>query len=54
MDFNLFLQNGAVIRSYKKGEIIVKEGGKARFFLAVYSGEVKMYNTSDDGQEFIL
>lgn len=53
MDFNLLLQYGAVIRRHKKEEVIIKEGGKARFFLVVYSGEIKMYNTGDDGQEFI-
>lgn len=53
MNFNLLLQYGAVIRKYKKEELIIKEGCKARFFLVVYSGEIKMYNTGDDGQEFI-
>jgi len=53
MDYNLLLQYGAVIRRHKKEEVIIKEGGKARFFFVVYSGEIKMYNTGDDGQEFI-
>ncbi len=53
MDHNLLLQYGAVIRKHKKEEIVIKEGGKARFFFVVYSGEIKMYNTGDDGKEFI-
>lgn len=47
------IQAGAVVRSYKKGEVILKEGSKARFYFQVVSGEVKMVNTGESGQEFI-
>ena len=53
IDTNLLIEYGAIIRSYKKGSLIIGEGNRARFFFQVYSGEVKMYNTGDDGQEFI-
>ncbi|MEO8711550.1 MAG: Crp/Fnr family transcriptional regulator [Parafilimonas sp.] len=53
IDYELLIQAGAVIRKYKKGEFIVKEEEKARFYFQVVSGEVKMINTDDKGHEFI-
>lgn len=51
--YELLIQAGAVVRRYKKGEAILTEGGVARFYFQIVSGEVKMVNTSDDGQDFI-
>ena len=51
-NIDLLIGYGAVIRKYKKGSMVIKEGGKARFFHQVYAGEIKMYNTAGDGQEF--
>lgn len=53
IDQQLLIQAGAVIRKYKKGEFIVKEDEKAKFYFQVVSGEVKMINTDDKGHEFI-
>jgi CRP-like cAMP-binding protein len=53
IDFKLLLGLGAEIRTYKKGEYIIREGGKARFYLQVVSGKIKMMNIGDKGQEFI-
>ena len=53
MDHSILLDYGAVIRKHSKGDLIIREGTKARFFFTVYTGEIKMYNTGDDGQEFI-
>jgi CRP-like cAMP-binding protein len=52
-EYELLMSAGAVIRSYEKGVIIVKEGGIAKFYFHVVTGEVKMVNTGDNGQEFI-
>lgn len=49
----LLIQAGAVIRKYKKGEYIVREGGRAKFYFQVFTGRIKMINTGDKGQEFI-
>jgi CRP-like cAMP-binding protein len=51
-NIDLLIGYGEVIRKYKKGSMVIKEGGKARFFHQVYAGEIKMYNTAGDGQEF--
>lgn len=53
IDYELLMQSGAVLRVYKKGAFILKEGGPARYYFQVASGEVKMVNTGENGQEFI-
>lgn len=53
LDYELLIQAGAVVRTYAKGELILKEGNKARFYFQLVTGEVKMVNTGDNGQEFI-
>lgn len=53
VDYELLVQAGAVLRAYKKGAFILKEGGIAKYYFQVVSGEVKMVNTGDNGQEFI-
>ena len=53
LDYELLIQEGAVLRTYRKGEAILKEGGKPRFYFQVVTGEVKMVNTGENGQEFI-
>ena len=53
LDYELLIQAGAVVRSYKKGAVILREGGKARFYFQVVAGEVKMMNIGENGQEFI-
>lgn len=52
-EYELLMSAGAVTRSYEKGAVIVKEGGIAKFYFQVVTGEVKMVNTGDNGQEFI-
>jgi CRP-like cAMP-binding protein len=44
---------GAIRKSYKKTEIIFKEGNQAIQYYQILSGEVKMNNFNDDGREFI-
>ncbi|TWV99808.1 Crp/Fnr family transcriptional regulator [Chitinophaga pinensis] len=53
LDYELLIQAGAVTRSFKKGDTILKEGNHARFYFQLISGEVKMVNTGENGQEFI-
>jgi len=53
LDYELLIQAGATIRNYSKGDVILKEGSLARFYFQIVSGEVKMVNTGESGQEFI-
>lgn len=53
IDENLLLQFGASLKSYPKGTIIFHEGGVAKYYFQIQSGEVKMNNFNEDGKEFI-
>lgn len=53
LDYELLIQAGAVARTYSRGDFILKEGNKARFYFQLVTGEVKMVNTGENGQEFI-
>lgn len=53
LDYEILIQAGAVTRSFKKGDMILKEGNLARFYFQIIGGEVKMVNTGQNGQEFI-
>lgn len=50
---DLLAEFGAVTRLYKKNSYIFKEDGLAKFYYQVVSGEIKMFNISESGQEFI-
>ncbi len=49
----LLKKYGATVLRKTKGDVIIREGEKARSFYVVKSGQVKMINTSEDGKEFI-
>lgn len=53
ISYELLVRAGAVLKTYKKGAVILKEGGKARCYFQLVTGEVKMVNTGENGQEFI-
>jgi len=44
----------AMVRSYKKGAMIMLEGERARGFYVVASGKVKVFKLSSEGKEQIL
>ncbi|MCD8453263.1 Crp/Fnr family transcriptional regulator [Tenacibaculum finnmarkense genomovar ulcerans] len=48
----LLLEQGATIKSYKKGEFIFNKGNTAKHYYQIISGEIKMNNFNDDGKEF--
>ena len=50
---NLLIDFGAVQTTFKKGELIFREGEQPHFYFQVVSGEVKMNNYNDEGKEFI-
>lgn len=44
---------GAEIAEFENGDIVFREGDKARFYHQVEAGEVKMSNLNEEGKEFI-
>lgn len=50
---NLLIDFGAVQTTFKKGELLFREGEQPHFYFQVVSGEVKMNNYNDEGKEFI-
>lgn len=47
------LNFGAKKVHYKKGEVILLEHERADFYYQIHSGEVTMFNLTEDGKEFI-
>ncbi len=53
MDVELLLSKGAIIKDYKKNEIIFDDGGFANFYYQIIEGCVKVSISNDNGKEFI-
>ncbi len=49
---DILLKAGAVLKKYSKGELLFEEGGSAKYYYQIESGEVKMNNFNDNGKEF--
>ena len=49
----ILLENGALIKTYKKGDLIFYKGSVAKHFYQIIFGEIKINNFNDDGKEFI-
>lgn len=47
----ILIKWGAVIKSYKKNEIIFSEGEHALFYFQILEGNVRMFNSNEDGKE---
>jgi CRP/FNR family transcriptional regulator len=52
-DIALFA-NAAQIRSYQKGQLLYLEGDKAKYFHVICNGWVKLFHTTDEGEEVVL
>jgi len=50
---DLLLEYGAREIKLTKHEVLFDEGGRADFYYQVSSGEVKMYNLTEEGKEFV-
>ena len=50
---DLLLRYGAEKTIYNKGDYIFKINDTARYFYQIVKGEVKIYNTNENGKEFI-
>jgi len=46
--------DAAQIKSYKKGQLLYMEGEQANSFYVICSGWIKLFNTSEEGEEVIL
>lgn len=53
IDQNILEDAGAVLKKYKRNELLFKEGDNAYYYYQIQAGEVKMNNFNDEGKEFI-
>lgn len=53
IDEGLLHSLGAETKTYKKREIIFKEGDHAQYYFQITEGKVKLNNYNEDGKEFI-
>jgi CRP-like cAMP-binding protein len=52
INIDILITYGGNIKKVKKGEIIFFEGDHPRYFYQILEGEIKMFNTNDNGKEF--
>lgn len=50
---NLLIKYQAKIVDFNKGDYLFKKNATARYYYQIQKGEVKLYNCSSDGKEFI-
>ena len=53
IDLVLLKKFGAEEKFLEKGEELFHEGAKANFYYQVKSGEIKVYNSNEEGKEFV-
>ena len=53
MDENVLLQFGAEKIAYEKDDPVLSEGKRADFYYQIAKGNVKMFNITEDGKEFV-
>ncbi len=52
IETDILITWGATIKEFCKGEIIFMEGDEARRYYQIIHGEVKLFNTNNEGKEF--
>jgi CRP-like cAMP-binding protein len=52
IDIDLLFTWGAVAKKYKKNEVVFEENDVAHFYYQIIDGNVRMYNSNDEGKEF--
>lgn len=50
---NILENYKAVIKTYSKDSIVFNEGEKAEYYYQIIEGEIKMYNLTEGGKEFV-
>ncbi len=53
IDTDILITWGAVYKKYHKHENIFEEGAHPKYYHQILEGDVKMYNTNEEGKEFI-
>jgi CRP/FNR family transcriptional regulator, polysaccharide utilization system transcription regulator len=51
---SIFLENEKICKSYKKGEVLYKEGSRISGVFCLNNGVIKIYKTGSDGKEQIV
>lgn len=52
IDLDLIFSYGAIAKEYKKNEVIFDEDEIANFYYQIIEGNIRMFNSNDDGKEF--
>lgn len=52
IELDLLFEFQAVVKEFKKNDVIFYEGEVAQYYFQMLDGCVKMYNSNDDGKEF--
>lgn len=52
IDLDLLFSYGAIAKEYKKNEVIFDEDEIANFYYQIIEGNIRMFNSNDDGKEF--
>lgn len=53
IDVDVLLRFGARSKQFKRNEVIFLEDAPAKYYFQIERGEVKMYNSNNEGKEFI-
>lgn len=53
IDTDILITWGAVYKKYQKHENVFEEGSHPKYYHQIVEGDVKMYNTNEEGKEFI-
>jgi CRP-like cAMP-binding protein len=52
IDVDLLFSWGAIAKKYKKNEVVFNENELALFYYQIIEGNVRMFNSNDEGKEF--
>lgn len=52
IDVDILITWGASIKNISKGEFIFLEGNEPRFYYQIITGEIRLFNTNQEGKEY--
>lgn len=52
IDLDLLFSWGAIAKEYQKGKMVFCEDEKANFYFQIIEGNIRMFNSNEDGKEF--
>ncbi len=53
VDSSFIEETKSIVKNYKKGELVVREGDVTKNFLYLMEGELTVYNFTEEGKEFL-